>query len=246
VLKETLTIWSPQLRNHRAIDVYLPASYGSSRRRYPVLYLHDGQNLSDPATAFAGTWELERALGDLAAVGVEMIVVGVHNIGVGRLDEYGPFEEPRYGGGAGERYLRYLTDTVKPRVDARYRTRPDRRSTVIVGSSMGGLISLYAFFAAPRVFGSVGALSPSIWFGNRGLLDYVAGRAAPRGRIYLDVGTDEGAETLRNARALVRLLRVKGYHPGRTLRYIEATGHQHRESDWAQRLPGALSFLLRG
>lgn len=244
-MKQTLTVWSPQLRNHRPIDVYLPAGYDGSRRRYPVIYFQDGQNLSDPRQAFAGTWELEGALRQLSAVGLDAIVIGVHNAGERRLAEYSPFADPRHGGGNADRYLRFLIDTIKPRIDTRYRTRPDRRGTAIVGSSMGGLVSLYAFYAAPRLFGAAGAMSPAIWFGGRRLLDDIASRPAPRGRIYLDVGTDEGDEALRDARALARLLRVKkGVQARRTFRYVEAVGHQHREPDWARRLPEALMFLL--
>lgn len=256
MLKQTHSIWSPQLRLRRTVDVYLPATYGDARRTYPVVYLQDGQNLSDPATAFAGTWELERALTQLAAGGTELIAVGLHNGGVRRVQEYSPFDDAVHGPAAGDRYVRFIVDTVKPRIDARYNTRPGRPSTAILGSSMGGLIALHAFFAAPAVFGSVGALSPSIWFAGRQLLASIAGRRAPRGRIYLDAGTaeDEGAEVLRDVRALGRLLRDKGFRaasphsadlpPPRALRIVEAQGHQHREPDWAQRLPGALAFLL--
>jgi predicted alpha/beta superfamily hydrolase len=133
---------------------------------------------------------------------------------------------------------------LKPRIDAAYRTRKDRDSTVTIGSSMGGLISLYAFFTRPSPFGRIGVMSPSAWFGERAILEFVRRARYTRGRIYLDVGTSEGAPTLHDARLLARALREKGY--GRdTLRYVEAQGHQHTERDWARRLPGALEYLLR-
>src|SRR5437016_1316640 len=135
--KDTIDIWSPQLRNRRYVDVYLPASYDAGRRRYPVVYMQDGQNLSDPAIAFGGnTWRLDEGLPWLAERGIELIVVGIHNTGRGRLAEYSPFKDRKLGGGEGDRYLRFLIDTVKARVDANYRTRKDRASTVIAGSSM--------------------------------------------------------------------------------------------------------------
>jgi predicted alpha/beta superfamily hydrolase len=243
--KETFDIWSPQLRNRRYVDVYLPESYDTGRRRYPVVYMQDGQNLSDPAIAFDGnTWRLEEGLPWLAERGIEPIVVGIHNTGVERLAEYSPFEDRKLGGGEGDRYVRFLTDTLKPRIDAGYRTRKDRASTVIAGSSMGGLISLYAFFRRPSPFGAAAAISPSIWFGGREILAFVQRSRLTSGRIYLDVGTNEGAGTLKNARTLNRVLRRKGYK-GDSLRYLEAQGHQHREPDWAWRLPQALEFLLR-
>jgi predicted alpha/beta superfamily hydrolase len=242
--KESFEVWSPQLRNRRYVDVYLPDSYQAGRRRYPVVYLQDGQNLSDPAIAFAGqTWHLHEGLAWLGERGIEPIVVGIHNT-MGRLAEYSPFADPKHGGGDGDRYARFLLDTIKPRIDASYRTRRDRDATVIAGSSMGGLISLFMYFRRPSPFGRAAVISPSIWFGEKQILDFVDAARPTNGRIYLDVGTAEGAETLRNTRALNRLLRRQGYRKDR-LRYIEAQGHQHREADWAWRLPQALEFLLR-
>src|SRR5262249_32820473 len=110
--KRTLErVWSPQLKNRRTIDVYLPSSYASGRR-YPVVYMQDGQNLSDPATAFAGTWDLDGALERLAASGLDAIVVGVHNMGEARLAEYSPFPDRRHGGGGADAYLEFLTATI--------------------------------------------------------------------------------------------------------------------------------------
>jgi predicted alpha/beta superfamily hydrolase len=244
VQKHSFEIWSPQLRNRRYVDVYLPDSYDEGRRRYPVVYMQDGQNLSDPAIAFGGnTWHLDEGLPWLAERGIEPIVVGIHNTPE-RLSEYSPFPDAKHGGGDGDRYARFLTDTLKPRIDEGYRTRKDRDATVIAGSSMGGLIALYLFFRRPSPFGAAAVMSPSIWFAGRGILDFVDRARQTRGRIYLDTGTSEGAGTLRNARALNRLLRTKGYRKD-SLRYVEAEGHQHREGDWAWRLPQALEFLLR-
>jgi predicted alpha/beta superfamily hydrolase len=244
VQKHSFDIWSPQLRNRRYVDVYLPDSYEAGRRRYPVVYMQDGQNLSDPAIAFAGqTWHLHEGLEWLAGRGIEPIVVGIHNTPA-RLGEYSPAPDARHGGGDGDKYARFLIDTLKPRVDATWRTRRDRDATVVAGSSMGGLIALYLFFRRPSPFGRAAVMSPSIWFAGRAILDFVDQARQTRGRLYLDVGTSEGIGTLRNARALNRLLRAKGYRKD-TLRYIEADGHQHREADWAWRLPQALEFLLR-
>lgn len=242
--KQSIEVWSPQLRNHRYVDVYLPDSYGDGRRRYPVVYMQDGQNLSDPAIAFAGqTWHLHEGIAWLARRGIEPIVVGIHNTR-NRLSEYSPFADRRHGGGDGDRYARFLIDTLKPRIDEEYRTRKDRDATVIGGSSMGALISLYLFFRRPSPFGHAAVFSPSIWFAGREILHFVDKARQTRGRLYLDVGTSEGVGTLKNARVLHRLLRKKGYRRD-SLRYIEAEGHQHREADWAWRLPQALEFLLR-
>lgn len=236
---------SPQRRSRRDIDVYLPPSYRRGRGRYPVVYMHDGQNLSDPATAFAGTWELPAALASLADRGLEAIVVGIPNLRRERFLEYSPFVDRRHGGGEGETYLEFIASTVKPLVDRRFRTRPDRASTGLFGSSMGGLISLYGFFNRPDVFGFAGAMSPSLWYGARAIVPFVEQAAAPKGRLYLDIGTDEGAATLRDAREMARLLRRKRLGSGRfSLRYLEDRGGRHNEASWRRRLEGALEFLL--
>jgi len=239
-------VWSPQLRNRRRVDVYLPASYSAGRGRYPVVYMQDGQNLSDPDLAFAGTWALESVLDDLADRGTEAIVVGIHHAGEGRIDEYSPFADSRHGGGGGEAYLDFLVETLKPRIDRLVRSRPGRESTVILGSSMGALISLYALICRGEVFGGAGVMSPALWFAQGRIFDVIQSAPAPNGRVYVDVGGHEGASTLRNARRLARLLTRRGLRrKNGTLRYIEDPRGRHSEADWARRLPGALEFLLR-
>ena len=241
--KQSLDVWSPQFRNRRGVDVYLPDSYAEGRRRYPTVYMQDGQNLSDPSIAFGGnTWRLEDGLKWLAQRGVEPIVIGIHNT-EGRLSEYSPFPDAKHGGGDADRYMRFLLDTVKPRIDSAYRTRKDRDSTVIAGSSMGGLLGLYAFFRRPSPFGRALVMSPSVWFGGKEILSFVERARTTRGRLYVDSGTAEGADTLENARALNRVLRRKGYRRD-SLWYLESEGAKHAESDWAWRWPQALEFLL--
>ena len=207
--------------------------------------MQDGQNLADPKRAFAGTWNLGQAIATLAARGIEAIFVGVPNMGEERVREYSPFFDARLGGGEGDAYLAFLERTVKPLVDRRFRTRPEREATGVFGSSMGALISLYAFFRAPDTFGYVGAMSPSLWFASRAILAYIEHAGAPAGRIYVDVGTEEGAATLRDARQLARILERKGYQEGERLRFLEVAGGRHTEPHWAQRLVPALEFLLR-
>ncbi|MGH9329210.1 MAG: alpha/beta hydrolase [Vicinamibacterales bacterium] len=236
-------VWSPQLRNRRDVDVYLPPSYADARDRYPVLYMQDGQNLCDPATAFAGTWYLLDVLADLARGGLDLIVVGVHHRGRERITEYGPYPDRRCGPGKGDRYLQFLTSTLKPRIDRRFRTSRGRDATAILGSSMGGLISLYAFFKHAGVFGAAGAMSPALWYGDRRIFDAIGG-ARPQGRIYLDMGTEEGAVALRDARVLADRLEQAGYRPGQSLMWVEEVGGRHREQDWSRRLGRAIAFLF--
>ena len=244
-IKGTLrSVWSPELGNRRDVDVYLPASYASGRR-YPVVYMQDGQNLSDPSQAFAGTWRLDEALQTLAERGVEPIVVGIHNT-AGRLGEYSPFPDPKHKGGDGDRYLTFVSATLKPRIDRLFRTRRGAAHTALAGSSMGGLISLYGWLRRPDVFGLAAAMSPSLWFGHAELFDFVESARLPRGRLYLDVGTAEGAGTLRDARSLVERLEDKGLPEGRRFAYVEDRGGRHEEAAWAGRLEDAMAFLLAG
>lgn len=236
---------SPQLGNRRNLLVYTPASYERGDARYPVIYMHDGQNLFDPATSFAGDWGLKTALAWASRRGLDAIVVGIPNMGAARIDEYTPFMDRKVGGGSGDRYLDYLINTVKPLVDARFRTLPDRAHTGIAGSSLGGLISLYAYFRHPSVFGFAAALSPALWFANAAILSLV--EQAPRlaGRIYLDVGLQEGDVHVTLARYLHNVLLAKGYEPHRDLRWVEDEEGRHHESAWGRRFRRALPFLLR-
>ena len=168
-----------------------------------------------------------------------------------RIAEFAPFPDARFGRGQGEKYVAFLANTLKPRVDRRYRTLRTPEHTAILGSSMGGLISLYAFFRHKHVFGAVGAMSPSLWFGERRIFD-TAAKSRPAGRVYLDVGTKEGAVTLRDARELAERLTAAGYRRGkmggerrdRSLLYVEDEGGRHSEIDWARRLAPAIRFLV--
>lgn len=250
----------PTLGKRRDLLVLLPLSYGEGARRYPVLYFQDGQNLFDEHTAFAGEWHLERALLDLGPRGREAIAVGVPNSGAGRIDEYSPFHQRGLGGGGAAEYLRYLLETVRPLVEASFRTVPGPDANGVFGSSLGGLFALYAFFERPDVFGRCGAMSPSLQWARWAPLVYLATRRpGAAGRLYLDAGDREGGPSLlsrltgehfprrylRGLRRAHRLLRDLGYRDGVDLEYVEAPDGEHSEADWAARLPAALDFLLR-
>jgi glycogen operon protein len=238
---------SPQLDNRRDIVVYLPPSYDQGAERYPVIYMHDGQNLFDRAVSFGGVeWRVDETMEALAQQGLEAIVVGVTNLGAGRVDEYSPFADPEQGGGRGDAYLAFLADTLKPHIDRAFRTRPEPEQTAILGSSMGGLISLYALLARPETFGKAGALSPSLWFADRAIFERVQAEPQLPGKLYLDVGTAEGDEALADVRRMRDLLIKGGLAPDARLRYHEAEGAEHTEAAWAERLAAAVEWLLGG
>ncbi len=237
-------VYSPQLDNERDLLVSLPGKYAARERRYPVIYMHDGQNLFDPAMSFAGSWNVDVAMAVLGLGGLEAIVVGIPNMGHERLAEYSAFDHPKVGTGRGDLYLEFLIETVKPLIDAQYLTLPDRDHTGIVGSSMGGLISLYAFFRHAESFGFAGVLSPSLWLTETATFAFVEEAAFSPGRLYLDVGTREGARHVASARRMRDLLEAKGYRLGYDLMWEEEEMGRHHEAAWARRFQKALPFLI--
>lgn len=244
---ETLdTVPSRILGNERPVYVYLPAGYAEGTRRYPVVYMQDGQNLFDPALSFAGAWHAQDAVDAARRRSGQAILVGIANRGVERLDEYSPFVDATHGGGRGERYLAFVTDELKPLIDARYRTSGDAGHTIVAGSSMGGLFALYAFFFRPDIFGAAAVLSPALWFADGAIFPFIEHAPAPGGRIYLDVGTLEGASAANDARRMRDLLIAKGYRPGVNLRWLEDESARHDEAAWGRHFRRALPFLLAG
>jgi len=237
-------VWSPQLGNNRDILVYLPPDYDDGAERYPVIYMHDGQNLFDQMTSFSDEWCVDETMEALAQQDIKAIIVGIPNMSDRRIEEYSPFESEKYGVGRGEDYLTFICNTLKPQIDRGFRTLADREHTGIMGSSMGGLISLYAFFRYPETFGFVGAMSSAFWFADRAIFDMVADAPQVPGKIYLDVGTAEGAETVADTRRMRSLLLEKGYQADTQLSYVEESGGLHNEAAWAGRLRAALVFLL--
>ena len=239
---------SPELGNSRDVYVYLPPDYDEEVRRYPVIYMQDGQNLFDTGTSFGRPWHAEDAVVAAARLGVPAIVVGVANAGLGRIAEYSPFPDQRHGGGLADVYLDFITNTLKPVIDQMYRTLREPRDTGIAGSSMGGLVSLYAAFTRPGTFGFAAVLSPSLWFAHLAIFDVVRRALATMGverpRLYLDSGAREGARTLDHARELRNLLVDGGYRVGVDLRWTEDAMGAHEEGAWGRRFRKALPALL--
>ena len=234
-LKVLPDLYSTQLANKRDVLIHLPTSYNTGGRRYPVIYMHDAQNLFDPATSFVGeVWHVDSALTALAYQGLEAIVVGLPHAGQARIHEFNPWDR-------GDDYLAFIVDTVRPLVNHEFRTMSERSHTGIMGSSLGGLISLYAFFRYSQVFGLAGALSPALWVQRGRIYEYVRTVPFSPGRIYVDNGTREGS-----AQGIYDSLRDKGYRPDLDVRYVREEGGMHTESAWARRLPDALRFLLSG
>ena len=263
---------SAALNDDRVIHAYLPPSYGeNTRARYPVVYMHDGQNLFDPATSFGGVeWRVDEALdaagesgrcstgaacnndGECGAASKclttrEAIVVGIDNA-PDRIWELTPTRDAEIGdGGGADAYLTMVAQELKPAVDTMLRTAPGVGDTAIMGSSLGGLVSAYAGVTRPAVFGLIGAMSPSTWWDNRVILARVAATGAtPRPqRVYVDSGNaGPSMDDVANTNMLSAAYATLGYVEGSSLLHVVQPGASHSEQFWAQRFPAAAFFLL--
>ena len=188
----------PQLNRTRRVLIYLPPDYTTSKKRYPVLYMHDGQNVFDDLTSFAGEWGVDETLDSISDHKGEMIVVAIDHGGTHRINEYCPYdmsEGPngeKYGKGEGDKYVDFLVKTLKPFVDKNYRTLKSKQNTFIAGSSMGGLISMYAVLKYPKLFGGAGVFSPAFWIGPKIFDDIRAKGNKVNTKIYFYCGEQEG------------------------------------------------------
>jgi enterochelin esterase-like enzyme len=238
------------LRNQRDLIVYLPPGYDRQpSRRFPVLYLHDGQNLFDGATSFIPgmDWHVGHTADQLIEEGrVEpLIMVGIYNAGKQRLGEYTPTRMPRLGGGRANRYAKFLLDEVRPFVKRQYRVLEEAQNTGIGGSSLGGLVSLYLGLRQPQIFGKIAALSPSVWWNERVILRFAdATPVHPLPRIWLDIGTREGPRIVDDVERFRDVLIRKGWQLDHNLHYQRVEGAQHNEAAWAQRVGPFLQFLF--
>lgn len=233
----------------RTVQVYLPPGYAEAKtRRYPVLYLQDGQNVFDGATAFikGKEWQADETAERLIKAGeIEpLILVAVPNAGAERVTEYTATADPKHGGGGADKYERFLIEELKPLVDRTFRTRPDPDDTGIAGSSLGALVALDAGLRHPDTFRKVAALSPAVWWADRAVLTQITLLAKrPPLRVWVDVGTKEPGQTAPNARLLRDALLKAGWTNGKDFAYREGDGDQHNEEAWAKRFPDALRFL---
>jgi predicted alpha/beta superfamily hydrolase len=249
---------SEALGNTRTVLVYLPPGYEDEPdRRYPVLYMHDGQNLFDAGTSFIGVeWNVDETLERMIASGqVEpLIVVGIYNTNE-RAFEYTPAQDSSRGeGGGASRYADFIVNELKPFIDATYRTRPGRESTGIMGSSLGGIASLYIAWTHPDVFSRVGAMSTTYWWANKQIIRFLEETDPPPGvKVWLDMGTaedntdrdqNEVPDNIDLHREARNVLMDKGLTIPRTLRYVEEKGAVHNERAWAARFPRAVEYLF--
>jgi predicted alpha/beta superfamily hydrolase len=238
------------LRNQRDLIVYLPPGYQEqAQRRFPVLFLHDGQNLFDGATSFIPgmDWHVGQTANYCIQAGLvePLVIVGIYNAGKQRLGEYTPTRVPKLGGGRANRYAKFLLEEVRPFLLGNYRVLSGAENTGIGGSSLGGLVSLYLGLRLPHVFGKIAALSPSVWWNRRVILRFAdAAPVDPLPRIWLDIGTGEGGRIVEDVERFRDILLAKGWRLGRDVHYQRVEGAEHNEAAWARRVAPFLQFLF--
>jgi predicted alpha/beta superfamily hydrolase len=233
--------YMPQLNRHRRVWIYLPESYSTTKKKYPVLYMHDGQNLFDHATASFGEWGVDEALDTLGQQFGEMIVVAVDHGNEKRINEYSPFDSEQFGKGEGDAYVDFLVQTLMPYINNHYRTKRSARFTAIAGSSMGGLISFYAALKYPTKFGAAGIFSPAFWI-NPPIKEYALKRAPKvKGRLYFYAGSQESESMIPDMLAVYEIMNQASKAKLKTL--IRAEG-RHSEETWREEFPGFYAWLI--
>ena len=234
----------PQLSRERRIWIYLPPNYKKSTKLYPVIYMHDGQNLFDDKTSYAGEWEVDEILNDLfKEKGLEIIVVGIDNGGEKRMSEYSPWENSRYGKADGEAYVEFIVNTLKPLIDKTFRAKSDRKNTAIMGSSMGGLISHYAGLKYPSVFGKVGVFSPSFWYAKPSFQFTAKNSNLEDTKMYYLVGGKEGDTMVPDMKKMIALMKTKGFKATNIFEKVVSDG-KHTEAFWRKEFKQAILWMF--
>ena len=245
---------SEVLKNQRNILVYLPPNYDSEpKRRYPVLYMHDGQNVFDGMTSYIpnGEWRADETAEGLIRAGLiePIIIVAIDNGGMARADEYLPTQMTQRDGskwgGDSDGYAKMLIEEVKPLIDRTYRTKKDSANTALAGSSFGGIATLYIGTTHPETFSKLGVFSPSLWWDSGVMIRRVRSlKGKPARKVWVDMGTAEGADSVALTLSLQKELVGKGYQNGKDLAVYVDGFAQHNEAAWASRFGAFLLFTF--
>jgi len=238
------SFYMPQLDRYRRIWIYLPPDYENpenSEKHYPVIYMHDGQNLFDAATSFSGEWNVDETLNSLYdSTGFSIIVVGIDNGSQERINELTPWHNEEYGGGEGQKYSEFIVHTLKPFIDLNYRTLSDRENTGIMGSSLGGLISFYMGLKYNDVFAKIGAFSPSFWI-NTEIYDF-AREFKPEYKfdLYILAGGKESANLYSEVSEMEKILNKKRKT---NVNVKKVANGKHNEEFWSKQFKNAILKL---
>ncbi|MBT8317696.1 MAG: alpha/beta hydrolase [Lutibacter sp.] len=242
ILKKEFIIPALNSISHK-IWVYLPPNYDNNSKKYSVIYMHDGQNLFDNATSYIGEWEVDETLNNLyKTTGKGFIVVGIENGGEERINEYTPWKHEKYGGGKGAIYIDFIVQTLKPYIDATYRTKKQAKYTGLIGSSLGGLISYYGGLKYPTVFGKIGALSTSFWFSSE-VENFTKQNAQTKQvKLFLLVGGKEGENMVLDTQKTEKLLLETGFKQKYLKTKINPNGN-HNEAFWKSEFLEIVTWL---
>lgn len=233
----------PQLKRRRTVRVYFPPNYSSSQG-FPVIYMFDGQNMFDAATSFSGEWGVDEALDSLFEnKGLGCIVVAIYHGEEERLNEYTPWPNDQKVGGDGAKFARFIVRDLKPYIDKYYRTLPNRENTIIIGSSLGGLMAMYTALEYPEVFGKVGVFSPSLWWSNKAFEQMEKFKKKHFQKIYMYGGEKESESLVPNILRAEELLKGVGYSENELIINIAPDG-RHNEFYWGREFPEALEWLF--
>lgn len=238
------SFYIPQLDRNRRIWIYLPTNYENTSINYPVIYMHDGQNVFDESTAYSGEWEVDETLNKLALQGYQVpIVIGIDNGGADRIDELTPWVNEEYGGGDGSLYIDFIVETLKPYVDSHYRTKEGRDHTGIFGSSLGGLISHYAAMKYQNIFSKAGVFSPSYWFSDSVWIFTEEMAKQQEMRFYQMAGNNESTSMVLNLNTMNSSLSDLGFTNNELSMKIIPNG-EHNEALWKSQFEDAYLWLF--
>ncbi len=232
----------PQLGRQRRVWIYLPAGYATAKKRYPVIYMHDGQNLFDEYNSGYGEWGVDEIL-DKVSPRKECIVVGIDHGGSERIAEYDPYDS-KYAKGRGVDYTGFLVKTLKPYIDSHYKTKTGAKYTTIAGSSMGGLISMYAALKYPDVFGNAGIFSPAFWISPEIYEFAKQTDLNKKSRFYFVCGDAESSLMVNDMKKMDDIMLQKGIKPANAPVTV-IKGASHNEKQWRDDFPDFYNWLLR-
>ena len=232
----------PQLKRARRVWIYLPEDYKNSKKHFPVLYMHDGQNVFDEATAYAGEWGVDEYFDSVHENGIQSIVVAIDNGGTKRMNEYCPYDMKKFGKGEGNAYIDFIVKTLKPFIDKHYRTLKDKTNTSVAGSSMGGLISFYAILKYPKVFGGVGIFSPSLWVAPKMFTEIKTKAPKVNSKIYFYIGKMEDEKMVQD---MLKAFELMSKYSKSEMTLVIRDDGKHNEPTWRREFPLFYEWLIK-
>jgi predicted alpha/beta superfamily hydrolase len=238
----TFLLNAPQLDSVKKIWVYLPKTYHNNDENFPVLYLHDAQNLFDKSTSYAEEWQVDETLDSLE---LNLVVIGIEHGNEKRIDELTPFPHEKYKGGKADEYLKFITETLMPEINERYRVNNKCSQTFIGGSSLGGLVSYYAILKYPKLFGKAMVFSPSFWYSDEiyNFTNTIEIDKISEAKFYLRAGEKEDESMVPDMFRMKEQLIEKGLSDKNINIGSIPEGH-HNEALWRDLFPQAAQWLL--